>query len=148
MSQKGQRQRPNTLYVRRLCDRGCLRGRSAWLEAVLDVVVVAGGSGAGDHFAEEAGEEEHRAQDHGEEGQVEEGLVRDGAETDALRLVDELRGDDPVKHPSDKLKVGDIVKVWVLSVDENKGRISLTMKGAPDASVPGQGGAKGAPAGK
>ena len=39
-------------------------GRS---EAGLDVVVVAGGSGAGDHLAEEAGEEEHGAQDHGDE---------------------------------------------------------------------------------
>lgn len=33
-----------------------------------------------------------------------------------------------IKHPSDVLKVGDIVKVWVLSVDTNKNRISLTMK--------------------
>ena len=37
-----------------------------------------------------------------------------------------------IKHPSEKLKVGDIVKVWVLSVDTAKKRISLTMKGAPD----------------
>ncbi len=33
-----------------------------------------------------------------------------------------------IKHPSEVLKVGDIVKVWVLSVDTDKGRISLTMK--------------------
>lgn len=33
-----------------------------------------------------------------------------------------------IKHPSEVLKVGDIVKVWVLSVDTNKKRISLTMK--------------------
>ncbi|NMP37995.1 MAG: RNA-binding transcriptional accessory protein [Clostridiales bacterium] len=33
-----------------------------------------------------------------------------------------------IKHPSEVLKVGDIVKVRVLSVDEKKGRISLTMK--------------------
>lgn len=33
-----------------------------------------------------------------------------------------------IKHPAEILKVGDIVKVWVLSVDEKKGRISLTMK--------------------
>lgn len=33
-----------------------------------------------------------------------------------------------IKHPSDVLKVGDIVTVWVLSVDTNKNRISLTMK--------------------
>lgn len=34
-----------------------------------------------------------------------------------------------IKHPSQVLKVGDIVKVKVLSVDVNKKRISLTMKG-------------------
>lgn len=34
-----------------------------------------------------------------------------------------------VKHPGDVLKVGEIVKVWVLKVDEAKKRISLTMKG-------------------
>ena len=33
-----------------------------------------------------------------------------------------------IKHPSEVLKVGDIVKVWVLSVDVQKKRIGLTMK--------------------
>ncbi len=33
-----------------------------------------------------------------------------------------------IKHPSDVLKVGEIVTVWVLSVDVPKKRISLTMK--------------------
>ena len=33
-----------------------------------------------------------------------------------------------VKHPSEVLKVGQVVTVWVLSVDEKKGRIALTMK--------------------
>ena len=33
-----------------------------------------------------------------------------------------------IKHPSEALKVGDIVKVWVLAVDVKKKRISLTMK--------------------
>lgn len=32
-----------------------------------------------------------------------------------------------IKHPSEILNVGDIVKVWVLSVDTDKKRISLTM---------------------
>lgn len=32
-----------------------------------------------------------------------------------------------IKHPSEVLKVGDIVKVWVQEVDEKRGRISLTM---------------------
>ena len=41
-----------------------------------------------------------------------------------------------IKHPSEVLKVGDIVKVWVLSVDTKKKRISLTMRArsAPRAS--------------
>lgn len=33
-----------------------------------------------------------------------------------------------IKHPSDVLKVGDIIKVWVMNVDEGKKRIGLTMK--------------------
>ena len=33
-----------------------------------------------------------------------------------------------IKHPSEVLKVGDIVQVWVLSVDVKKKRIGLTMK--------------------
>ena len=33
-----------------------------------------------------------------------------------------------IKHPSEILKVGDIVTVWVLSTDIKKNRISLTMK--------------------
>ncbi len=33
-----------------------------------------------------------------------------------------------IKHPSEVLKVGDIVTVWVLSTDVKKNRISLTMK--------------------
>jgi len=34
-----------------------------------------------------------------------------------------------IKHPSEVLKVGDIVKVKILDVDVKKNRISLTMKG-------------------
>ena len=37
-----------------------------------------------------------------------------------------------IKHPSEVLKVGDIVKVWVLSVDVQKKRIGLTMKKPKD----------------
>ncbi len=37
-----------------------------------------------------------------------------------------------VKHPSEAVKVGDIVKVMVLSVDEKRHRISLSMKQAID----------------
>ena len=36
-----------------------------------------------------------------------------------------------VKHPSEAVKVGDVVKVMVLDVDEKRPRISLTMKGVP-----------------
>ena len=32
-----------------------------------------------------------------------------------------------IKHPSEVLKVGDIVTVWVISVDVERKRISLTM---------------------
>lgn len=38
-----------------------------------------------------------------------------------------------IKHPSEVLKVGDIVTVWVLNVDVPKKRISLTMKKPRDA---------------
>ena len=33
-----------------------------------------------------------------------------------------------VKHPLDIVKVGDVVKVSILEVDEKRKRISLTMK--------------------
>ena len=33
-----------------------------------------------------------------------------------------------IRHPSEKLAVGDVVTVWVLEVDEKRRRISLTMK--------------------
>ena len=48
-----------------------------------------------------------------------------GAEIQALRRqISEKR----IKHPSDILKVGDVVNVRILKVDVEKGRISLTMK--------------------
>ena len=36
-----------------------------------------------------------------------------------------------IKHPSEVVSVGDVVKVAVLEVDEKRKRISLTMKGVP-----------------
>lgn len=39
-----------------------------------------------------------------------------------------------IKHPSEVLKVGDVVKVWVLSVDVAKHRIGLTMKQPKEAA--------------
>ena len=32
-----------------------------------------------------------------------------------------------IRHPSETVKVGDVVKVWVVDVDEKKKRIALTM---------------------
>jgi len=51
-----------------------------------------------------------------------------GVHEDGLVHVSQL-ADRFVKHPLDVVKVGDIVKVRVLSVDVKKKRISLTMKG-------------------
>jgi len=55
-----------------------------------------------------------------------------GVYQDGLVHISQISKGPRIKHPSEKLKVGDIVKVWVLSVDTAKGRISLTMKGAPN----------------
>ena len=42
-----------------------------------------------------------------------------------------------LKHPSEAVSVGDVVKVAVLEVDEKRKRISLTMKGVPkDGAMP------------
>ncbi len=50
-----------------------------------------------------------------------------GVHQDGLVHISQIT-DRYIKHPSDVLKVGDIVDVWVLSVDISKKRISLTMK--------------------
>lgn len=50
-----------------------------------------------------------------------------GVHQDGLVHISQI-SDSRIKHPSDVLKVGDIVNVRVLSVDSTKGRISLTMK--------------------
>lgn len=42
-----------------------------------------------------------------------------------------------IKHPLEVLRVGDVVTVWVLQVDEKRKRIGLTMKGTP-AEAPQQ----------
>ena len=51
-----------------------------------------------------------------------------GVHQDGLVHISQI-SDKFIKHPSEALKVGDIVKVKVLGVDINKKRISLTMKG-------------------
>ena len=50
-----------------------------------------------------------------------------GVHEDGLVHISEIC-DRFIRHPSEELSVGDIVKVYVLSVDTNKKRISLTMK--------------------
>ena len=50
-----------------------------------------------------------------------------GVHEDGLVHISQL-ADHFVKHPLDVVKVGDVVKVRVLSVDVKKKRISLTMK--------------------
>ncbi|GAA0367669.1 Tex family protein [Alkalibacterium iburiense] len=51
-----------------------------------------------------------------------------GVKQDGLVHISKL-SNRYVKHPSDVVAVGDIVKVWIDSVDVNKGRIALTMIG-------------------
>ena len=51
-----------------------------------------------------------------------------GVHQDGLVHISQIC-DKYIKHPSEVLKVGDIVNVKILSVDVKKNRISLTMKG-------------------
>lgn len=51
-----------------------------------------------------------------------------GVHQDGLVHISEISSDRFIKHPLDAVKVGQVVKVKVLSVDEKRGRISLTMK--------------------
>ena len=50
-----------------------------------------------------------------------------GVHEDGLVHISQI-GEKYVKHPSEVLKVGDIVRVKVLEVDQKRGRISLTMR--------------------
>ena len=49
-----------------------------------------------------------------------------GVHQDGLVHISRM-ADRFIRHPSEVVKVGDIVKVWVVSVDEKKKRIALTM---------------------
>ena len=51
-----------------------------------------------------------------------------GVHQDGLVHISQL-SDKYVKHPLDVVSVGDVVKVKVLSVDEKRGKISLSMRG-------------------
>ena len=53
---------------------------------------------------------------------------------DGLVHISEI-SKDYIKHPSEVLKVGDVVKVKVIGVDIDKKRISLTIKGAVDDEI-------------
>jgi uncharacterized protein len=50
-----------------------------------------------------------------------------GVHQDGLVHISEIT-DRYIKHPSEVLKVGQIVTVWVKDVDVKKNRIGLTMK--------------------
>lgn len=50
-----------------------------------------------------------------------------GVHQDGLVHISQIT-DRFIRHPSEVLKVGDVVKIWVLSVDVPKKRIGLTMK--------------------
>jgi uncharacterized protein len=60
-----------------------------------------------------------------------------GVHQDGLVHISEL-SDRYIKHPTEVVKVGDIVNVTVLSVDEAKKRIALTMKKQRGASPAGK----------
>ncbi len=55
-----------------------------------------------------------------------------GVHQDGLVHISQIT-DRYIKHPSEVLKVGDIVTVWVISVDVEKKKISLTMLGEDGA---------------
>ena len=54
-----------------------------------------------------------------------------GVHEDGLVHISQM-SDRFIKHPLDVVKVGEVVKVWVLDVDVKRGRISLTMKEPKD----------------
>ena len=51
-----------------------------------------------------------------------------GVHQDGLVHISQLRSGRGVRHPSEVVRVGDIVTVWVLEVDVKRKRISLTMR--------------------
>ena len=71
------------------------------------------------------------------EGDELEGIVRNvvdfgafvdiGLKEDGLIHISQL-SDKRVKHPSDVVAVGDILKVWVYKIDEEKHKVQLTLK--------------------
>ena len=58
-----------------------------------------------------------------------------GVHHDGLVHVSQM-ADRRIRHPSEAARVGDVVTVWVLQVDKQKGRISLTMRKPAQANQP------------
>ncbi len=56
-----------------------------------------------------------------------------GVHRDGLVHISQFGG-RRIKHPSEAVRVGDVVTVWVLEVEETKNRISLTMRKPPEKS--------------
>ena len=56
-----------------------------------------------------------------------------GVHQDGLVHISQI-SDRFIRHPGEVLKVGDVVRVRVLTVDVNKKRIGLTMKAVPQAT--------------
>ena len=54
-----------------------------------------------------------------------------GVHRDGLVHISQFGG-RRIKHPSEAVRVGDVVTVWVLEVEETKNRISLTMRKPPE----------------
>ena len=54
-----------------------------------------------------------------------------GVHQDGLVHISQVRSGRRLNHPSEAVKVGDVVKVIVLEVDEKRHRISLSMKQVP-----------------
>ena len=54
-----------------------------------------------------------------------------GVHRDGLVHISQFGG-RRIKHPSEAVRVGDVVTVWVLEVEEKKNRISLTMRKPPE----------------
>ena len=55
------------------------------------------------------------------------GVVPEIASRSHVEVISQL-ADRFIRHPSEVVRVGDVVKVTVLNVDPKTGRISLTMK--------------------
>ena len=54
-----------------------------------------------------------------------------GVHRDGLVHISQFGG-RRINHPSEAVRVGDVVTVWVLEVDAKKNRISLTMRKPPE----------------